>query len=179
MGPIYLVESFKPPSTFLFLLGLVDWLFLRFANDCYDDRSKWFFQFIIATGSYCCWLKSAVPTPLRDSEHCTSGIVHRESTKHPPSGMRSAVPLGGLGTGSFELRADGTIHEWTIENQSPGGSAKLNKGALNLAIFGVRVADGDKSKASLLRIHAPHGYPGVESLSYSGSYPVSKLTPGN
>lgn len=105
--------------------------------------------------------------------------MHRESTKHPPSGMRSAVPLGGLGTGSFELRADGTIHEWTIENQSPGGSAKLNKGALNLAVFGVRIADGDKSKASLLRIHAPHGYPGVESLSYSGSYPVSKLTPGN
>lgn len=155
-----------------------DWLFLRFLNDCYD-RTKWFFHFIIATGSYCCWLKSAVPTPLRDSEHCTSGIVHRESTKHPPSGMRSAVPLGGLGTGSFELRADGTIHEWTIENQSPGGSAKLNKGAMNLAVFGVRVADGDKSKASLLRIHAPHGYPGVDSLSYSGSYPVSKLTPGN
>lgn len=89
------------------------------------------------------------------------------------------MPLGGLGTGSIELRADGTIHEWTIENQSPGGSAKLNKGALNLAVFGVRVADGDKSEASLLRIHAPHGYPGVESLSYSGSYPVSKLTPGN
>ena len=94
--------------------------------------------------------------------------------------MRSAVPLGGLGTGSFELRADGTIHEWTIENQSPGGSAKLNKGALNLAVFGVRVAepDKDKSEAALLRIHAPHGYPGVESLSYSGSFPVSKLTPG-
>ncbi|XP_020613507.1 uncharacterized protein LOC110051776 [Orbicella faveolata] len=94
--------------------------------------------------------------------------------------MRSAVPLGGLGTGSFELRADGTIHEWTIENQSPGGSAKLNKGALNLAVFGVRVAEPDKNKseAALLRIHAPHGYPGVESLSYSGSFPVSKLTPG-
>lgn len=94
--------------------------------------------------------------------------------------MRSAVPLGGLGTGSFELRADGTIHEWTLENQSPGGSAKLNKGALNLAVFGVRVSEvnKDKSKAALLRIHAPHGYPGVDRLSYSGSYPVSKLTPG-
>lgn len=136
--------------------------------------------FIPSPGSFCCWLKSAIPTPIRDSEHCTSGIVHRESTKHPPSGMRSAVPLGGLGTGSFELRADGTIHEWTIENQSPGGSAKLNKGALNLAVFGVRVAEPDKNKsdAALLRIHAPHGYPGVESLSYSGSFPVSKLTPG-
>ena len=89
------------------------------------------------------------------------------------------MPLGGLGTGSFELRADGTIHEWTIENQSPGGSAKLNKGALNLAVFGVRVAEGLKSNSALLRIHAPHGYPGVQSLSYSGVYPVSKLSPGN
>lgn len=91
--------------------------------------------------------------------------------------MRSAVPLGGLGTGSFELRADGTFHEWTIENQSPGGSAKLNKGALNMAVLGVRVAHGNKSEAALLRIHPPNGYPGVESLSYSGAYPVSKLTP--
>ncbi|XP_068707315.1 uncharacterized protein [Montipora foliosa] len=131
-----------------------------------------------AKGTYCCWLKSAVPSPIHDSDECTSGVIHRQSTRHPPPGMRSAVPLGGLGTGSFELRADGTIHEWTIENQSPGGSAKLNKGALNMAVFGVRVADEDKSKAALLRIHAPHGYPGVESLSYSGSYPVSRLTPG-
>ena len=92
--------------------------------------------------------------------------------------MRSAVPLGGLGTGSFELRADGTFHEWTIENQSPGGSAKLNKGALDMALLGVRVAHDKKSEAALLRIHPPEGYPGVDSLSYSGAYPVTKLTPG-
>lgn len=59
--------------------------------------------------------------------------MHRESTRHPPSGMRSAVPLGGLGTGSFELRADGTIHEWTLENQSPGGSARY-KGTLTQSV---------------------------------------------
>ena len=47
-----------------------------------------------------------------------------------------------------------------------------------MAVFGVRVAEEEKSKAALLRIHAPHGYPGVESLSYSGSYPVSRLIPG-
>lgn len=45
----------------------------------------------------------------------------------PPSGMRSAVPLGGVSCGAVELRGDGSMHEWTIMNQSPGGSAKVRK----------------------------------------------------
>ena len=31
--------------------------------------------------------------------------------------MRIAVPLGGISTGSTELRANGVFHEWTIQNQ--------------------------------------------------------------
>ena len=65
-----------------------------------------------------------------------------------------------LGTGSFELRADGSIHEWTVENQSPAGSAKLNYVALDLAVFGVRVQTETSSIAKLLRTHPPKGYPG-------------------
>ena len=42
----------------------------------------------------------------------------------PPLGLRSAPPLGGLGTGTFELRADGTLCSVTVENASPAGSAK-------------------------------------------------------
>ncbi|XP_068694647.1 uncharacterized protein [Montipora foliosa] len=99
-----------------------------------------------------------------------------DKQQSPPSGMRSAVPLGGLGTGSFELRADGSIHEWTVENQSPAGSAKLNYVALDLAVFGVRVQTETSSIAKLLRTHPPKGYPGVSSMAYSGSFPVSKLT---
>ena len=38
----------------------------------------------------------------------------------PPSGMRSAIPLGGISCGAVELRGDGSLHEWTIMNQSPG-----------------------------------------------------------
>jgi hypothetical protein len=34
----------------------------------------------------------------------------------PPLGMRSALPLGGLGTGSVELRADGRFADWLVEN---------------------------------------------------------------
>ena len=36
----------------------------------------------------------------------------------PATGVRSAVPLGGMGTGNFELRADGTFRQWCIESVS-------------------------------------------------------------
>ena len=76
-------------------------------------------DFVCVSGTFCCWLKSAVPTPITNQDYCTSGITGRKDTRHPPAGMRSAVPLGGMGTGSFELRADGTFHEWTIEKPVP------------------------------------------------------------
>ena len=55
----------------------------------------------------------------------------------PPAGMRSAPPLGGLATGTVELRADGSLRAWTIENASHAGSAKMSQ--LDLAVLGVRV----------------------------------------
>jgi len=64
------------------------------------------------------------------------------------------------GTGSFELRGDGSIHEWTIENQTPAGSAKLNQAALDLAVFGVHLQTCSSNTAVLLRTHPPKGYPG-------------------
>jgi len=76
--------------------------------------------------------------------------------------LKDSVSL--LGTGSFELRADGSIHEWTMENQSPAGSAKLNYVALDLAVFGVRVQSGTSSMAKLLRTHPPKGYPGEKRV---------------
>ncbi len=40
-----------------------------------------------------------------------------------PSGLRhSGIPLGGLGTGSVELRSDGYFHEWQIMNNAPWGA---------------------------------------------------------
>ena len=73
----------------------------------------------------------------------------------------------------------GTFHEWTIENQSPGGSAKLSKTSLEMMLLGVRVQKGSaKAKSAVLRTHAPHGFDSVEGLTYSGSFPVSKLKIG-
>ena len=36
----------------------------------------------------------------------------------PPLGIRSAVPLGGIGAGSFELRGDGTLQQFTVSERS-------------------------------------------------------------
>lgn len=89
----------------------------------------------------------------------------------PPAGMRSAPPLGGVSTGSIELRADGSLHAWTIENASPAGSTKL--ATLADASMGVRVG----SNAKLLRTHPPFGLPGVSAMDFSGAMPFTRLSP--
>src|SRR6185312_17298047 len=53
----------------------------------------------------------------------------------PPDGMRSAVPLGGLGSGTVELRADGSLQDWNIFNNSPAYGEKVQ---LEKALFGIR-----------------------------------------
>ena len=89
----------------------------------------------------------------------------------PPLGMRSAPPLGGLAAGTVELRADGSLHAWTLENASPAGSTKI--AFLDDALFGLRIGD----KAVALRTAPPAGIPGVESLDFSGLQPFVRLTP--
>ena len=89
----------------------------------------------------------------------------------PPLGMRSAPPLGGLAAGTVELRADGSLHAWTLENASPAGSTKI--ATLDDALFGLRVGD----KAVALRTAPPAGIPGVDSLDFAGLQPFVRLTP--
>lgn len=92
----------------------------------------------------------------------------------PPSGMRSAVPLGGLGAGTVELRADGSLRDWNIFNNSPGGGGP--KVHLDDAFFALRVDDGGGEVTTrVLRTHPPRFLPGVEQIVYSGAYPVSRL----
>ena len=92
----------------------------------------------------------------------------------PPSGMRSAVPLGGLGSGTVELRADGSLCDWNIFNNSPaGGGGKVQ---LKEALFGLRTKiAGENPNAWAIRTHAPEGLPSIEQLEYSGAFPVSRL----
>lgn len=92
----------------------------------------------------------------------------------PPSGMRSAVPLGGLGSGTIELRADGSLRDWNIFNNSPaGGGQKVH---LDEAIFGLRTeSEEDDVRAWCLRIHPPNFLPSISQIEYSGAFPVSRL----
>ena len=65
--------------------------------------------FFVFLESFCCWLKNDIP-PIEDyylEGASVAGVVHRNHYRSPPTGMRSAVPLGGLAAGSFEMRADG------------------------------------------------------------------------
>ena len=127
------------------------------------------------TGGTCCFLKGG--NPAMAPNNYPGGIWSGNNTRDgmsgqqsPPVGMRSSVPLGGFGAGAMELRADGTFHEVTIINQSPAGSAKF--GVVSDLLLAARV--GTVAKA--VRTHPPSYAPGVDSISYSGSYPMSRLT---
>lgn len=129
-----------------------------------------------APGDQCCYLKggAAPPAPVNSSiPGITSGTVSKPvpSIIPPPLGMRSAVPLGGIGAGAIELRGDGSFHEWTVVNQSPGGAAKF--GVVGDALLGLKLNGVAKS----VRTHPPGGIPGIDgSITYSGAYPVSRLS---
>ena len=102
----------------------------------------------------------------------------------PPSGMRSAPPLGGLATGTVELRSDGSLQAWTIENGSPAGSAKMSQ--LDLAVLGLRFPSSLDADAHMLsrmvRTHPPAvpgvtAADGVSAMGFSGAQPYTRLTP--
>ena len=136
-----------------------------------------FFQ--CAEGQICCFLKYLVgtPTPAKNMTSATvSNPLQPDYTLHPATGMRSAVPLGGASCGSVELRADGTFHEWTIVNQSPGGAPKF--GVVDESVMAIRSEPVDGSAVAttlLLRTHPPAGLPGVSAMRYQGAYPASRI----
>lgn len=76
----------------------------------------------------------------------------------PPTGMRSAVPLGALGGGSLELRADGALRDWRLLNNHPaalnpqGMKQSFESAALGLWVGGPQSAGGT---GRLLRTQLP------------------------
>ena len=83
-------------------------------------------------GKACCVMKSGIctPVPKKDPKFVIqSGVVRQPGTNlaDPVIGMRSSPPLGGVSTGSIELRADGSFREWLIFNQGyPARSLMLH-----------------------------------------------------
>ena len=99
----------------------------------------------------------------------------------PPMGLRSAVPLGGIGAGTFELRGDGSFADWMIENQGTALAANQEQNSKvptkSEALLGLYASGGGASPpfAAALRTTPPAGVPGVEALAYSGAHPFSRL----
>ena len=106
----------------------------------------------------------------------------------------SGIPLGGIGTGSFEIRADGKFYEWQIFNNKPwrcGGAPwereKEEFMRPNDFFFAVRAKpEGDIPIVRILGFGAmdlelgydPYTLPwvkGVESIEYVGEYPLATL----
>lgn len=156
------------------------------ANECCNNKMCAAFTYTVApsdfgqckAGDDCCYLKSAPQSPVaRSFPGLVSGVVTTtpppapaNKPVTPPSGLRSAIPLGGISTGSVELRGDGRFHEWTIVNQSPGGSSKIQE--YEHAYLALKA--GGVTKA--LQTNPFDGaVPPVDAITYSGSYPVSRL----
>lgn len=62
----------------------------------------------------------------------------------------SGLPLGGLGTGSVELRADGCFHEWQIMNNRPWGSGPQIDLGPDTSYFGLQVHGEDVKRSAVL-----------------------------
>jgi non-lysosomal glucosylceramidase len=126
-------------------------------------------------GQPCCYLKHYIPDSLHNPDIISVTMNRTFPYNHPPTGLRSAVPLGGITTGSIELRGDGTFHEWTVENQSPAGGAKF--GVVDDALLAIRLKNlqTNENHTRLIRTHPNHHFQGIDTIRYHGSYPVSKL----
>jgi non-lysosomal glucosylceramidase len=126
------------------------------SRPCYymEDREEWTMAYI---DNYYNYLYQ-----IQDGEAFT-----------PPVGMRSAVPMGGLGAGTVELRADGILYDWNIFNNSPAAGDKIQLGE---ALFFLRVKEKDNDPRTwALSTHPPKYLPAIEEIRYSGAYPVSRL----
>jgi len=133
-----------------------DMVFEYRSRPCYymEDREEWTMAYIANYYNYL--------YRIEDGEALT-----------PPVGMRSAVPMGGLGAGTVELRADGGLHDWNIFNNSPADGDKVQ---LEESLFFLRVKEKDKDpRAWALSTHPPKNLPAIEKITYSGDYPVSRL----
>src|SRR5271157_82916 len=76
---------------------------------------------------------------------------------------RSGIALGGIGTGSFELRQDGVFYNWTIFNNKPLNNGPAFPFAHNsMLFFVVRFQEkGKEPKMRLLQIEDHFGAAGI------------------
>lgn len=86
------------------------------------------------------------------------------------NGLRGGTWLGGVATGGYEIRADGTFHKSTIRNQSP--ASEPWQGTVRDAVLAVAI----NGNAHVIRLQPFGNISGVPQLIYGGSFPVAKLS---
>jgi uncharacterized protein (DUF608 family) len=109
----------------------------------------------------------------------------------------SGIPLGGIGTGSVEIRGDGHFHQWQIMNNEPWGNGPATSAMEDEGLFFGLAAnsgrqcrvlmlsrlewgdnDPDMSWESLRWMTDPYHMPWMEypsDIAYEGRYPFAKL----
>ena len=104
---------------------------------------------------------------------CTSTASLGAKKVLPRMGCGPLFPLGGLASGTVELRADGSLHDWNIYNNSP---AYGEKNQMDDALFGIRISQqGGKVFACSLRTKPPSGLRAIQQIQYSGDFPIARL----
>ncbi len=112
--------------------------------------------------------------------------------------VRSGIAMGGLGTGSLELRKDGQFYNWTIMNNWPLGTGQplevkaypRNYSDQSFLFFLVRYqVEGEQPQLKLLQLNnslseggmqsIDYYYPwmtAIDRIEYSASFPVTQMT---
>ncbi len=98
------------------------------------------------------------------------GVDGRIIVFHPP--MASGIPLGGMGAGTFELRADGGMYEWQLFNN---WAQRL---ILPDTFFAIRATENGKPaitrRLETIRHTTNPGQP-VKNITYEGRAPIARL----
>jgi uncharacterized protein (DUF608 family) len=84
--------------------------------------------------------------------------------------LRGGFPLGGIGTGTVDLRTDGTFATSTLNNNASHPIENLPG-----CFFTVWTKAGDRTLAKTLSLNSEYGLPGIAGMEFAGSPPIARV----
>ena len=118
---------------------------------------------IIPPLSYLTFCAAFAQAPPASSDPAM-GVIHSRR-------LNGGLPLGGVGTGTFQLLTDGAISGAALTNnfQRPTGD-------LNGCFAALWTRKNGKTQTRVLALTSPYGLPTVSALDFNGSPPLASLT---